>query len=77
MVLVGNAEFLQTIELVSLDALNLETLILDALSDLAALLEVVQSVLLPHLLVDSDLVAKQTQVNQNVKFRLNPRKCSY
>jgi len=56
LVLVVDSQFLQALELSVLDAFNLDTLVLELLSDLAALLEVVKSALLLDFVVLSNLV---------------------
>ena len=50
----------KTLQLAGLNSLNLESLVLDALAHLAALLEVVESGLLGRLRVHTDLVPAQT-----------------
>lgn len=64
MVLALNAELLQISKLLSLDALNLEALVLNALAHLLALLEVVKTMLLLDLGIHVDLVAV-TQATKN------------
>ena len=61
LVLVVDSQFLQASELLVLDAFNLDTLVLEFLSDFAALLEVVQSDLLLDLVVLSNLVPKSVK----------------
>lgn len=56
LVLVVDSQFLEANDLVALDAFNLDALILKSLSDLAAFLKVVKSVLFFTIVVLSDLI---------------------
>lgn len=58
LVLVVDSQFLQALKLAVLDAFNLDTLVLESLSDLTALLEVVESGLLLDFVILADLVPK-------------------
>ena len=58
LVLVVDSQFLQALELCLLDAFDLDTLVLEPLPDLAALLEVVKSFLLLDFVVLSNLLPK-------------------
>lgn len=57
-VLARDGKVLKSLELLSLDSLDLQALVLDSLSDLPSLLEVVKSILLLNLCVDANLVSK-------------------
>ena len=58
LVLVVDSQFLQALKLAVLDAFNLDTLVLESLSNLTALLEVVESALLLDFVILADLVPK-------------------
>ena len=58
LVLVSDSKSLEAVKFRLLDAFNLETLILDSLADLLALLEVVKTLLLLALSVHSNLVTR-------------------
>ena len=58
LVLVVDSQFLQALKLAVLDAFNLDTLVLESLSDFTALLEVVESGLLLDFVILADLVPK-------------------
>lgn len=57
LVLFGNADIFQTLKFMSLDALNLQALVLNSLAHLTAFFEVIETCLLFTLGVNTDLVA--------------------
>ena len=57
MVFVGDAEVDDALQLLLLDAFDLESLVFDALSDLATLLKIVEALLFLNLVIHTDLVA--------------------
>lgn len=57
LVLIGDSDLLQALQLLFLDILYFQTLVFDALADLATLLQVVKAVLLRVLGVHADLVS--------------------
>ena len=61
LVLALDAKVDKTLQLLRLDSFHLQTLVLDALAHLTALLEVVQSCLLRRLRIHADLVPAHPQ----------------
>ena len=56
LVFVGDTDLLESVQLRGLDPFDLQSLVLDALANLAAFFQVVKALLLPALRVDADLV---------------------